>query len=109
LADGASRIGDDQVEVQVYHPPESAAGLAGAERAVEGEEIGNRIAHREAARGALERGREALDPISVVGEDHGGTPPAVLERLLEGLDQAALQAGAKLQAVLDDGHEAIPD
>src|SRR5262249_60315307 len=97
LEDRPPRIGDDQVEVEIDDPAEAAAGLAGAEGTIEGEEVGNRIPHREAAGGALECGREALDLMSRIGEHHGGAPPAVLEGLLEGLDQTALHAGAELE------------
>ena len=68
VGERASRVGDDEVEVEVDDAPEAAAGLAGAERAVEREEVRDRVAHREAAGGALERRREALDRRVAVGQ-----------------------------------------
>src|SRR5581483_715050 len=67
--DRAARIGHDQVEIEVDDAPEAAARLARPERAVEGEEVRNGLAHREAALRALEGAREAQDAAAVVDED----------------------------------------
>ena len=104
----AAGVGDDEVEVQVDHAPEAAASLARAERAVEGEQVGHGVAHRETARGALERGREA-DGLPTVGQ-HGRRPPApVREGLLERLDQPPALRRPQPQPVLHHGQRAVDE
>src|SRR5438094_700352 len=107
LGEGAARVGDDQIQVEVDHAPEAATRLARPERAVEGEEVRHRVAHREAARRALERAREALDAVARVREPDGGAAAAVAERLLERLDQAPVVQGAQSEPVLHDGEPAV--
>src|SRR5207247_8907749 len=65
------------------------------------------VAHREAARRAPERAREALDAVARVREPDGGAAAAVAERLLERLDQAPVVRGAQTQPVLHDGEPAV--
>src|SRR5439155_20777770 len=102
-------VGHDQIEVEVDHAAEPAAGLAGTERAVEGEEIRYRVAHGEAAGRALERGREPLHPVSRVGQHRRGPSPSVPQRLLERIDQTSPLGGPEAEPVLDDGDESPGD
>jgi hypothetical protein len=103
------RGSDDQVHVEVDHAPEAAAGLARAERAVEREQVRDGLAHREAAAGALERGREAVDAMAGLGQHDGRPPAAVAEGLLERLDQAGAVGGAEAESVLDDDEGAVAE
>ena len=87
--DRLARVGHHQVEIEVDHPPEAAAHLARAEGTVEREQVRHGVADRDATVGAFERRREPLDPSAVVGQDDGGAPPTVDERVLDRLDEPA--------------------
>ena len=85
-----ARIGDDEVEVDVDDAPEAAAGLAGAERAVEGEQVRRRLAVGDVAARALEALAVRLARGVLVGEDQRQPSLAEAERLLERIGDAPL-------------------
>ncbi len=98
-------VGDHQGVVDPHGPAEPATGLAGADRGIEGEDVG---------RGGLV-GQVAVGAVQVGGEEPGGQglpvradgvdgDPAVagLEGRFEALDDARPALGAELDAVLND-------
>src|SRR5262249_49009056 len=91
--DGAARIGDDQVEVEIDDATEAPAALACPERAVEGEQIRGRIAHGIAALRAGECRGKPQNDTGVVGEDEGGVAGPGAEGLFKGVPEAAQVPG----------------
>ncbi len=54
IAEGLAGVRDHQIEIDVDHPAEAAAGFAGAERAIERKQIRHRIAVRDLAVRAMQ-------------------------------------------------------
>ena len=102
---GAQRlalVGDHQAEVDADHAAEAAAGVAGAEGRVEGEQRRLRVGVAQVAFGAVQAGGEApqlglgrrrLQRVDVEA------PAAALQRQLDRLDHAHLLGAAEAEAV----------
>ena len=97
------RVGDDQLGVDVDAAPEPAAGVARAERAVEREHVGHRLAVGDAARRAFQPVRERLCPAVVVREDEGQPSLAVVERLFARIVRALSGARGEHQPIDQHG------
>src|ERR1019366_4291977 len=94
-------VRNHQVEIEINHSSEAAAGVAGAERAVEGEEVGGRFAVREVAARAFEACGVWLAPAGLVWEDQREPLFAEAERLFQRIHHASPLFGADRQAVGD--------
>ena len=104
--DGEAGIGNDQVGVDLHRPPEALAGLASADRVVEGEERGGRVGAGQVAAGAVQRFAEAERLFASV--DVQLDPAlAVTERRLERIDDALAPVPLGADAVEHDGDDAV--
>ena len=97
-----ARVGDGEVEIDVDDATEAAAGLAGAERAVEGEQIRRRIAQGDTTARAFELLAEGLRGEVAVGEDGGAATLAEAKGLFDRAGETRLQTRPCDQAV---GHD----
>ena len=100
LPQGLRRIGDHEIEVEADDAAEAAAGRAGADGRVEGEEVGRRGAGGEVAGGAVQFPGEPQRraPLGV----EGGAAAAEAVGGLHGIEDAAPLRAAGLQAIHDD-------
>ena len=96
-------VRDHEPVVDAHLAAEPAAGLAGADRGVEGEQVRDRVPVGDLAARALEAGREPPRGLRGVRFAHRGLrpPPAGREGGFEGLHQARAVAGSQPQPVLD--------
>ena len=100
----AAAVGDHQVVVDGDDAPEPPALLAGADRGVEGEQAGERLAVGDVARSAVQlRGEPARAPGAavLVHVPDRGPPVAVLQGGLQVLDDARQVAAGQRDPVLD--------
>ena len=102
---GPGVVGHDEAPVDAHGPAESAAGVAGADRRVEREEVRHRVAVVDVALRAVQVGGEApggARPGSTGGVEpvHAHPALAVLQCRLEVLDEPAAAGLAERDAVL---------
>ena len=101
LAQGKALVGDDEVVVDAHLAPEPPAGVAGADRGVEREQVGDRVPVGDAATRTFEGGGEPLHGVRTVPCRRLRPPAAGGERRLERLDQPRPSVFSDAQAILD--------
>ena len=104
LGQGLAVVGDHQIPVDAHAAAEPPAGLAGAHGRVEGEQVGNGLLVVDVAFRAVQVRREAPGRLGftvLVQRVDGDTAPAVVQGLLQRLDQAVAAVVLKPQPVLD--------
>jgi len=97
LREGQGCVGDDQVEVDADGAAEAPAGVAGADRAVEREQVRQRGAVGDLAEGALQAAAEGVVP----ARRHPQVQPAAAEAEgeLDGIEHTLLLVGPEDQPV----------
>ena len=102
FAQGQALVGDDEVVVDAHLAPESPAGVAGADRGVEREEVGDRVAPGDVATRTFEGGGEPPHGVRTVPHRRLRPPAPGGERRLERFDQPCPPVFSDAQAVLGD-------
>ena len=102
FAQGQALVGDDEVVVDAHLAPESPAGVAGPDRGVEREEVGDRVAPGDAATRTFEGGGEPPHGVRTVPHRRLRPPASGRERRFERFDQPCPSVFSDAQAVLGD-------
>ena len=103
---GEGRLGDDEIRVHLDDLPETPAGLAGTDRAVEGEEIRDRGPVGNAAPRAFESVAEG--EVSIGPDPHVQTAAAEAKGLLQGIHDALSIRRLEQETVRDHLDLSVP-
>ena len=94
-----TRVGDDQLQIKINRAAKALALLARTQRAVEREQVGDRLLVHDLTRRALQPVGKGLLGLLGVGKDEAQPALAVLKGLLQGVVGAFFVARADAQAI----------